>query len=60
MEKYIGSVVVGVILAAAVALVIIRMVKDKKAGKGSCGCNCPGCRGGSCSGCAGQSRPADK
>ncbi len=43
--EYIGTIIVGVILAAVVVLVIRKMVKDKKAGKGSCGCNCAECKG---------------
>ncbi|MBQ1284285.1 MAG: FeoB-associated Cys-rich membrane protein [Acutalibacteraceae bacterium] len=39
----IGTVVVGALLAAAVAAVIIKLIKDKRAGKSSCGCNCSGC-----------------
>lgn len=58
MEKYIGSVIVGVALLAAVALVIFNMIKDKKAGKTSCGCGCPGCSGGKCPGRAKKGSPS--
>lgn len=48
MKEYIGTVIVGALLLAAVAFVIVKMIKDKKSGKSSCGCNCPGCSGGKC------------
>lgn len=41
-------IVVGV-LALAVALVLVKMHRDKKAGRSACGCG--GSCGGSCSGC---------
>lgn len=39
----IGTIIVGVILIAAVTLIILRMRKDKKEGKSSCGCGCSQC-----------------
>lgn len=47
MESIIGSVIVGVILAAIVFFIIRKMIRDKKAGKSSCGCDCSSC-GGAC------------
>ena len=43
----IGTIAVALILAAAVALIIRKMVRDKKSGKScsSCGCSCEGCHG---------------
>ena len=38
-----GTAVVVIILAVIVGLIIWRMVKDKKAGKSSCGCSCGNC-----------------
>ncbi len=40
-----GTVIVAVIVAALVGLVVYKMIKDKKAGKGSCSC------GGGCGSC---------
>lgn len=41
-----GTVIVGVILAGIVALVIRRMIRDKKNGKSlQCGCDCSKCKG---------------
>lgn len=34
---------IGMIIAAAVAAIIIKKVKDLKAGKSGCGCSCAGC-----------------
>ena len=45
-----GTIVVCVVLAAIVAGIIIKMRKDKKAGKSSCGGNCKAC-GGACHSC---------
>ena len=46
--------IIGLIIAAAVAAVIVKKVKDIRAGKSGCGCGCSGC-GSSCPGCAGDS-----
>ncbi|MBR1797058.1 MAG: FeoB-associated Cys-rich membrane protein [Clostridiales bacterium] len=44
-----GNIIILLILAVVVALVIRSMIKDKKSGKGSCGCNCGSCAmAGSC------------
>ncbi|MDO5521857.1 MAG: FeoB-associated Cys-rich membrane protein [bacterium] len=41
-----GTVIVGVIVVAIVAAIIIKMVKDKKQGKSlQCGCDCKHCNG---------------
>lgn len=45
----IGNIVVSLILIAIVVLVIRKMIKDKRQGKSSCGCNCGNCAmSGSC------------
>ena len=38
-----GTAIAVIILALIVGLIIWRMVKDKKAGKSSCGCQCGSC-----------------
>lgn len=38
-----GTIIVGVILLAIVAVIVFKVVKDKKKGKPSCGCNCANC-----------------
>lgn len=38
-----GNLIVGSILAVAVAAVILSMIKNKKKGKSSCGCGCASC-----------------
>ena len=44
-----GTVIVSAVLIALVAGIVIRMRKDKKQGKSSCGCNCGSCpMAGSC------------
>ena len=38
-----GTIGVLLVLALVVALIINNMRRDKKNGKGSCGCGCSGC-----------------
>lgn len=38
-----GNFIIILILAAIVAGIAVKMVKDKKAGKSSCGCGCANC-----------------
>lgn len=38
-----GTAIVLIILVVIVGRIIFKMVKDKKAGKSSCGCGCKGC-----------------
>jgi uncharacterized membrane-anchored protein YhcB (DUF1043 family) len=40
-----ASLVVGLVLACIVAAVIVKMVRDKKRHKSTCGCSCAGCPG---------------
>ena len=44
-----GTIVISLILTAVVAAIIISMVRDKKKGKSSCGCDCAHC--GCCGSC---------
>ena len=39
----IGTIAVLIILLSDVALIVIRMKKDKSVGKSSCGCGCAHC-----------------
>ena len=47
-SEHIGDIIVGGILLVIVASIVVKMIRDKKAGRSSCGC------GGGCSGCAGS------
>ncbi len=40
-----GTVIVGGVLAIIVGLLVWKMIKDKKAGKSSCGGDCAHCKG---------------
>ena len=53
-----GSLLVGTIVLAVVVLIIVKLVRDKKAGKYTCGGNCGSCGAcsGKCSGCDACSR----
>ena len=55
----IGTVVVLLILLAAVGLVIRKLVRDKRAGKTYCGCSESGTCSGHCAGCSGCTFPKD-
>ena len=44
-----GTINVSIVLAALVTGIVVRLWKDKKRGKSSCGCNCSCClMGGTC------------
>ncbi|MEA4923511.1 MAG: FeoB-associated Cys-rich membrane protein [Eubacteriaceae bacterium] len=43
-----ATVIVALIVAALLALVIVKMVRDRKAGKSSCGCSCSMCGNNAC------------
>lgn len=38
-----GTIIVSLILIGIVTAIIVKMVKDEKSGKGSCGCGCEHC-----------------
>ncbi|MCI6854699.1 MAG: FeoB-associated Cys-rich membrane protein [Firmicutes bacterium] len=38
-----GTIIIGAILAAVVAAVIVHMIHNKKKGRSSCGCGCSSC-----------------
>lgn len=43
IAENIGTILVSAVLVAIVALIVRKLVKDKKKGKSSCGCNCAHC-----------------
>ena len=43
LQNNLGTIVVAAVLIALVISVIVKYVKDKKAGKSSCSCGCEGC-----------------
>lgn len=40
-----ASLIVGIVLLAAIAGIVVKLVRDKRNGKSGCGCNCAGCPG---------------
>lgn len=40
-----ASLVVGLAVAAVILAVILKMIRDKKQHKSTCGCSCSGCPG---------------
>ena len=50
LQTNIGSIVVVFVLLGVVALIVRRLILDKKAGKHICGGSCGSC-GGGCQGC---------
>ena len=53
LASHAADLIVIAVIAAAVFFVVRGMIRDKKAGKPSCGGSCAGC--GACAGCAGCS-----
>ena len=43
LSSYGGTIIVALIIIGIVSAIIIKMIKDKKSGKSSCGCNCGCC-----------------
>lgn len=39
----IATIIIAVLIALVVAFVIVKLVKNKKSGKGTCNCGCGGC-----------------
>lgn len=49
ITENIGTILISAVLLLVVVLIIRKLVKDKKKGKPSCGCNCAHCAmSGSC------------
>ena len=40
-----GTIIVAAILAIIVALILRKMIRDRRAGRRSCSCGCEGCPG---------------
>ncbi len=45
MNINLPTMVILVVLAAVVGLAIVKLIRDKKKGKCSCGCDCKSCGG---------------
>ena len=43
ITNYGGTIAVGAAVLAIIALIIVRFVKDRRAGRSSCGCDCASC-----------------
>ena len=43
ITNYGGSIAVGAVVLAIIALIVVKGVKDRSAGKSSCGCDCGSC-----------------
>ena len=49
ITENIGTILISAVLLFIVVLIIVKLVKDKKKGRSSCGCNCAHCAmSGSC------------
>ena len=62
-----GSFAVGAVVLAVIVLIVMKLVRDKKAGRYTCGGNCGSCGecSGHCAGCqecshAASAKPAEK
>lgn len=45
VQQNAGSIAVGAMLLIVVAVIVLNMVRDKRAGKSSCGGDCAHCHG---------------
>ena len=43
LMQNLGTIVISAVLLAIVVLIVLRLMKNKKAGTSSCGCNCAHC-----------------
>jgi hypothetical protein len=43
IAENLGTIIVSAVLIAAIVAVSLRLVKDRKKGKSSCGCGCASC-----------------
>lgn len=43
LMQNLGTIVISAVLLAIVVLIVLRLMKNKKVGKSSCGCNCAHC-----------------
>lgn len=43
IASHMGYIVVTLVLILIVAAIILRMVRDRRSGKSSCGCGCKNC-----------------
>ncbi len=43
LAENLATILVGAVLVAVVALIVIHLVRNRKRGKTSCGCGCQGC-----------------
>lgn len=43
LKQYWSTILVGIVLAGIVALIIAKMIRNRKKGKRSCGCGCENC-----------------
>ena len=42
-SENLSTIIIGLIIFAAVVMIIVNMVKNRKKGKSSCGCGCSSC-----------------
>lgn len=45
IRQYLGSILVGALVLAVVVLIVVKQIKDKRAGKSACGGDCAHCGG---------------
>jgi hypothetical protein len=43
IQANIGTIIVGTIVFALLALALVRLIRNARKGKAGCGCGCPGC-----------------
>lgn len=43
LAENLATIIIGAVVLAVVVLITVKMTKDRKKGKNSCGCGCSGC-----------------
>jgi flagellar biogenesis protein FliO len=43
LETNLGTILVALVLIAIVALIVRKLIRDKRSGRSSCGCGCANC-----------------
>lgn len=43
ITENLGTIIISAVLVAVVALIILKLRRDRKNGESSCGCGCDGC-----------------
>lgn len=43
-----GTIIIGLVVLAVLALIVFKLIKDRRKGKSGCGCGCQNCPSAGC------------